>query len=216
MKIQPPNIDESCFDFVITQLIKQRYAIIDNLLPANLLSDLDRHFQSLHHTKFKHAGVGRDERFQTNHTIRNDVIYWPEQNINIIKQYLSWMEALRQRVNREFLLGLFDYECHYAHFPEESFYKRHVDAFKGQSNRRLSTILYLNHDWKKEDGGLLRMYHDSEEQPFIEVLPEYGRMLFFFSEQFPHEVSVAKRSRRSITGWFRLNSSHSKLADPIC
>jgi len=31
--------------------------------------------------------------------------------------YLEWVEQLRLRVNRELFLSLFDYECHYAHYP---------------------------------------------------------------------------------------------------
>ncbi len=196
-----------CFDQIIEQLAAREFAVIENPLPAELMAGLDRHFQSLDSSEFKEAGIGRAGQFQVNERVRSDLIHWLSAGDDpAIRHYFRWMEALRLRVNREFYLGLFRYECHYAHFAQGSFYRRHLDIFKGKSNRRLTAILYLNHNWRPEDGGALKMYRGDEEQPFVEVLPEYGRMVLFFSERFPHEVCVANRSRRSVTGWFHITS----------
>src|SRR5690606_40843214 len=52
--------------------------------------------------------------------------------------------SLRLYVNRHLFLGLYEYECMFAHYPAGAFYKKHLDAFKSGINRRLSTVLYLN------------------------------------------------------------------------
>ncbi len=217
--MQPPCADSLSIERIIEQLRERHYAIIDRSLSAELLSSLDLHFRSLDESKFKPAGVGRASSFQTNNAVRSDVIHWLEQDTEATKLYFAWMEALRLRVNQVFFLGLFDYECHYACFPPGSFYQRHVDAFneagRERSNRRLTTILYLNHDWKTRDGGQLKIYHMDEGTPPVEVVPEYGRMVVFFSELFPHEVCMAHRPRRSVTGWFHINSCNSRVADPV-
>jgi SM-20-related protein len=207
--------DNQHFDHIIDALAEQGYIILDNLIPDPVLQQLSQHFDSIDQADFKHAGVGRSDSFQTNQQIRSDRIHWLNHNDASTQPYFQQMELLRQQVNRHLFLGLFDYECHYAHYPAGSFYQRHVDAFKGQGNRRLTTILYLNKDWQNEDGGQLKMYHDDENVAFAEVKPEYGRMVIFLSEQFPHEVCVSNRSRRSITGWFRINNSNSQTVDPM-
>jgi len=39
-------------------------------------------------------------------------------------------------------------------------------------------------------------------------------LVVFLSEEFPHEVLKAKRSRFSVAGWFRVNTSNAERADP--
>jgi SM-20-related protein len=48
----------------------------------------------------------------------------------------------------------------------------------------------------------------------IKVLPSFGTIVVFLSEEFPHEVLPAKRDRYSIAGWFRLNNSIDNNIDP--
>ncbi|MDH5302287.1 MAG: 2OG-Fe(II) oxygenase [Gammaproteobacteria bacterium] len=207
--------EPTIFEHIVNTLVTQQYAVIDQALPSELLAKLEKHFLSLDNSQFKRAGIGRADQFHTNDDIRTDVIHWLNKDDTATADYFNWMESLRQHVNRELFLGLFDYECHYAHFPQGSYYKRHVDAFKGQGNRRLTTILYLNHDWKKSDGGDLKMYrNENDVEPFAEILPTFGRLVVFLSESFPHEVCTAHRSRRSITGWFRINNSSGRHVDP--
>jgi len=107
-------------------------------------------------------------------------------------------------MNQRLFLGLFDYESHYAHYPSGAFYKRHVDAFKGQSNRVLTTVMYLNPFWQTQDGGQLQIYDINDDNLITSVEPEMGTFVVFLSEQFPHEVLPSKRDRYSIAGWFRI------------
>jgi len=120
-------------------------------------------------------------------------------------------------LNRQLFLGLFDYECHFAHYPPGAFYKRHLDAFKGGGNRTVTVVLYLNQAWDEAWGGELLIYQDEQaEQPFQRVGAHYGRAVIFLSDRFPHEVVAASRDRYSIAGWFRINSSQRAVVDPPC
>jgi len=71
----------------------------------------------------------------------------------------------------------------------------------------LSTVLYLNRDWQPGDGGELLMFDDEDTCLLEAVTPEYGKLIIFLSERFPHEVAIAHRERQSIAGWFRTQGS---------
>jgi SM-20-related protein len=116
------------------------------------------------------------------------------------------MDEFRLAINQRLFLGLFDYESHYAIYPKGAFYKKHLDAFKGKSNRVLSTVFYLNKDWQAHNGGELLIYKPESEEVLETVQPNLGRLVIFLSEQFPHEVLPAQQQRYSIAGWFRVNN----------
>ncbi|MDH5473729.1 MAG: 2OG-Fe(II) oxygenase, partial [Gammaproteobacteria bacterium] len=148
----------------------------------------------------------REQEHQLNQFVRRDRIFWLPEDHPPAQHYLHWAEQLRLRLNRELFLGLFDYECLYAHYQQGGFYKKHLDAFAGSSNRRLTTILYLNPEWSPQDGGELLLYASDGETLLETVIPTFGTMVIFLSDEFPHEVRVANRSRYSLTGWFRINN----------
>jgi SM-20-related protein len=95
-------------------------------------------------------------------------------------------------------LSLAGYEFHYAHYPERTFYKRHVDQFKDRSNRLITFILYLNDGWSPGDGGELMIYKGDQE---IKVEPIMNRCVLFKTEGLEHEVLLSNTSRFSLTGW---------------
>lgn len=210
----PIDGDDDIFARVAQAIREKGYIILDEFLPEDLLNKLFVHFKSIDSQLFKAAGVGRDQDFQINQFLRRDKIYWLDEKHQENKPYFDWIEQLRLRLNRELLLGLFDYECHYAYFPEGAFYKKHLDAFKGTSNRRLTTVLYLNPQWNSSDGGELQLYQPDALEPFTSVLPKFGRMVIFLSEVFPHEVARANKGRHSLTGWFRINGNVGDAFDP--
>ena len=82
-------------------------------------------------------------------------------------------------------------------YPPGSYYKKHLDQFKRDDHRKLSVICYLNENWKKEEGGQLRMYMPDAT---LDFLPLEGRLVCFRSDQIEHEVLPATRERKSITG----------------
>ncbi|MCW8195478.1 2OG-Fe(II) oxygenase [Proteobacteria bacterium 005FR1] len=210
----PSGGDSNIFEHIIEQIHDHGYVVLDGALADNLLNGLFLHFTTLDREAFKQAGIGRQQDFHLNDFTRRDQIHWLSPGAVEVQGYFDWIEQLRLYINRNLFLGLFDYECHYAHYPEGGFYKKHVDAFRGTSNRRLSTILYLNPQWQPGDGGELAMYRERENDPFLRIAPQYGRMVIFLSEVFPHEVLRANRARFSLTGWYRVNGSTAEVLDP--
>ncbi len=188
---------------ILSGLHEQGYAVVDNALSSECLLDIQAYAQTLNENDYKLAGIGRGQA-QTHADIRSDKIHWLTNGEEHLTRYWQAMETLREAINREFYLGLFDYECHLAQYQPGSFYQKHFDAFRGQSNRKLSNILYLNESWSPKLGGELIIYQEQSEQiEALRVLPEAGRMVVFFSECFAHEVLPAKQLRKSLTGWFR-------------
>lgn len=190
------------------------YAIYESVLPEPLLDALWQECHQLPDTEFKKAGIGRQDEFQLNRDIRRDRIHWLNGETEAQATFLAWMDALRLGLNQRLFMGLFDYECHFARYGEGAFYKKHLDAFKSSQDsplprRRLPSVLYLNRDWGRGDGGELLLYPPQDEdllaetQPLEIVAPVYGRLVFFLSDEFPHEVARALRERQSIAGWFR-------------
>ncbi|HET6283198.1 MAG TPA: 2OG-Fe(II) oxygenase [Polyangia bacterium] len=116
--------------------------------------------------------------------------------------YLTAMEDLCISLNRQLYLGLLDYQCHYAIYGAGTHYDKHLDALAGQKNRLLSTVVYLNSEWAVADGGELILYRGEDASAVARILPRPGLMVLFLSEDFPHEVLTANRSRHSIAGWF--------------
>ncbi len=191
------------------------YAIIDHALPIELETALFNHLVNTPAEEMNTAGIGREQQLMRNEFVRRDEIKWIEPESEVEKVWLSHMENLRIMLNRQLLLGLFSYESHFAQYHAGDFYKKHLDAFNGQTNRVLSTVFYLNPNWQAEYGGELVIYDPENHNQEIErVLPEMGRMVIFLSEEFPHEVLPADRLRYSIAGWFRVNNSINNQIDP--
>ncbi len=201
------------FDQIAQGLETNGYIVLPVALPANLTDALYLHMKSLEDEKFKRAGIGRDNQHHVNDFVRTDEICWLTGEHSSAKAYLDWMENLRLGLNRRLFLGLFDYECHFAHYTTGAFYKKHLDAFKGNTNRVVTTVFYLNPNWMVEDGGELVMYSEVDE-PIERVLPHYGKLVVFLSDRFPHEVLPAGRDRYSVAGWFRVNNSIGFTVDP--
>lgn len=196
---------ESLLDSIADALVTQGYCVLDDALPATLVEALLLHFDDLRDHAFKAAGVGRQQDFQLAETIRSDHIHWLSANADATGDFLQWMDSLRIGMNRRLFMGLFDYESHFAYYPVGGFYKKHLDAFKGKSNRVLSTVFYLNPAWQSQYGGELIIYAEDGEQLLERVVPSAGRLVIFLSEKFPHEVLPASCERKSIAGWFRIN-----------
>ena len=207
-----PDITD-VFDDIASGLVDKGYIVLPAALPTDLTDALYLHMKSLHEDKFRRAGIGRENLHHINDFVRTDEICWLTGEHPSARAYLDWMESLRLGLNRRLFLGLFDYEAHFAHYIPGAFYKKHLDAFKGNTNRIVTTVFYLNPDWKVEDGGELVMYSDQDEM-LEKMLPQYGKLVVFLSDRFPHEVLPANRDRYSIAGWFRVNNSLGFTVDP--
>ncbi|WP_025534541.1 2OG-Fe(II) oxygenase [Vibrio parahaemolyticus] len=162
---------------------------------------------------WKKARIGRNDDVTRIESIRSDKIQWLKPAMGQpIANYLSKMEEIRQEVNRHFFLGLFEYEAHFAKYEKGDFYQKHLDCFKGNENRRLTTVFYMNESWSEEDAGELVVY-DLNDKEIATIPPRGGSLLVFLSEQFPHEVLPTNAQRFSIAGWFRINGVRDNLLD---
>ena len=206
--------NDDIYEKIATAIADQGYIVLPSALPDELVTSLFVHFQSLDRDEFRNAGIGRECDHQLNPFVRNDEICWIDGSHDTTRAYLAWIENLRLALNRRLFLGLFDYECEYAYYPEGAFYKKHKDAFHGNTNRILSLVLYLNPNWMPGDGGELQLYDREGETVIENITPMFGKLVIFLSEDFPHEVCRTNKPRRSITGWFRINNSNTISADP--
>ena len=184
-------------------------------LDAQLLAALqDELAELLDADRLHRAGIGRELDYQLATSIRRDSIVWLNRQRPVQARFLDVMEALRLRLNQSLFLGLFEFEGHFAHYPEGGFYKRHYDSFRGAANRLVSVVVYLNEDWRPGDGGELAIYHQNDPEPQALIEPRGGTLVVFLSEEVPHEVLPTQRPRSSIAGWFRLNASIGNQIDP--
>ncbi len=151
---------------------------------------------------FRPAGVGRGRARQIVREIRGDSVLWlasddPEP---AAQRWLARMEALRATLNRELYLGAATFESHLAIYPPGAGYRPHLDRLAGATRRQVSCVLYLNADWRAEDGGELRLYPEAVAP--VDVVPRAGTLVAFRSASVRHEVRPALRPRLSVTGWF--------------
>ena len=193
-------------------LYQQGYVIRPNALNPTLAPTLYDYIQTLSPAHFVRAGVGRGQNLSHNRFVRTDRICWITGEDPVPASWLAFCERLRRYLNRHLMLGLFSFESHFAHYSPGDFYRRHLDAFKGESNRVVSLVSYLNPDWQPEDGGELVLWRPDDTT--VRVTPQLGTLALFMSEEFPHEVRPAQRDRYSIAGWFRLNTSTALRPDP--
>ena len=148
------------------------------------------------------AGIGNNEVKDPTQKMRSDKIYWMDKShTNIFEQeFLQRVEDFVGYLNRTCYTGINGYEFHYAVYEAGSFYKRHKDQFKNDSNRKFSLISYLNNNWTDDDGGQLVVYQNDTIQ---KIQPQSQTTVFFKSDAMEHEVIRANRSRMSITGWLK-------------
>lgn len=198
-------LPEEHFEHYVSQIIdglaEKGYAVVDNFIGKNELEPLlnNKHYWE-EHEAFKKAGIGSQNQFQLNRQVRGDYIKWieEEKHQTPATAFLTNMRQLMERLNQSCFLGLKDLESHFAIYPVGTAYQRHSDCFKQNTHRVISFVLYLNEDWKAENGGQLMIY--PEGQQAVEVMPLAGRLVCFRSE-IEHEVLTAHRERASITGW---------------
>ena len=208
------DISDQLFARIAEDISSKGYSINPSALPIELGNSLLQHVNTMNRDKFDPAGIGREQQLMLNEFVRSDEICWITGESKAGKEWLQWANQLQVYLNRSLFLGLFSFESHFAHYARGDFYKRHVDAFKGEANRILTIVVYLNPDWGVDDGGELVLYIDEHDMTGIKVTPLMGTVAVFLSEDFPHEVLAANRDRYSIAGWYRVNTSTAERVDP--
>ena len=206
--------DDDLFGRIAADIRRRGFSIQPGALPPALAQQLFDHVQQMSPQQFVRAGIGRQQDYMCNAFVRTDEICWINGESEAGASWLAWAAGLQQYINRRLFLGLFSFESHFAHYASGDYYKRHTDAFRGEANRILSLVVYLNPGWSGDSGGELVLYRDECDREGIRVQPAMATVVVFLSEEFPHEVLAATRDRYSIAGWFRLNTSQAHRVDP--
>lgn len=206
--------DETLFKLIAKDIELKGYSIQCGALPEKISTQLRQHQQQLTCIKYIEAGIGRGEDYLKNEFVRTDEICWINGESAAGVLWLEWTSKLKNYLNKELFLGLFSFESHFAHYAPGDYYKRHVDAFNGETNRILSIVTYLNLGWTSSDNGELVLYMDNYDKKGIKITPSFGTIVVFLSQEFPHEVLPATRDRYSVAGWYRINGSTEHKIDP--
>jgi Rps23 Pro-64 3,4-dihydroxylase Tpa1-like proline 4-hydroxylase len=191
------------FDLLIDSYLNNNIGVDTGFLNHELCKGLQQNiFRLQADGLMTAAGIGNNEVKDANQKMRGDKIYWMDKSHDNIyeQEFLQKIDDFVDHLNRTCYTGINSCEFHYAVYEEGSFYKRHKDQFKNDSDRKFSLINYLNNDWLEEDGGQLLVYQNEEVQ---KVLPHAQTAVFFKSDEMEHEVTMANRSRMSITGWLK-------------
>lgn len=199
------------FDSLVPGLEQHGFVVQPGGLPPDVALALTGYAATIRSDDYHAAAVGRGSDQQHNHFFRRDRIHWMDEGDPALAPWRAWTGSLRMHLNRELFLGLFSFESHLAHYRPGDFYRVHVDAFRGEANRVVSLVCYLNEDWKDGDGGELVLHAAFGA---VTVPPIHRTLVLFLSEEVPHEVKPARRDRHSVAGWFRLNNSSPDRVDP--
>jgi len=193
------------FDLLIDSYLDHNVGIDTAFLNRQLCDGLQQNILQLQKDDLmKAAGIGNDAIKDAAQKMRGDQIYWMDKSHDNVyeQEFLHQVDDLVEYLNRTCYAGINDYEFHYAVYEEGSFYKRHKDQFRNDSNRKYSLINYLNDDWLETDGGQLVVYQNDTAQ---QISPNACTAVFFKSDEMEHEVIKANRSRMSVTGWLKKN-----------
>ncbi|MBL6692242.1 MAG: 2OG-Fe(II) oxygenase [Pseudomonadales bacterium] len=200
------------FEKFATDLSEQDFSICPGALPPTVFEALSRKRESLTDADYSDASIGRRFKEQRNRFVRTNRVHWLLEEDDAISSWRHWSFKLRRYLNRHLYLGLESFESHIALYEPGDFYKLHIDAFRGERNRIISLVTYLNDSWQPGQGGELVLYPENGEP--VRVIPEAGTVVLFLSEVVPHEVMLTNRVRHSVSGWFRVRSTSSLLDLP--
>ena len=194
---------EKIFNTLINSFIENKVGIVENFLSESLSLNLKENLKTLYQeSQLQSAGTGKNTKVEYNKLFRSDLIYWLDRTHNNIHEngFLDLMDDFVTYLNTTCYTGITSYEFHYTLYEKGSFYKKHLDQFRNNDSRKYSMIMYLNSEWKEEDGGELCIHHGDK---FQNISPVNGRTVLFKSNELEHEVLITNKPRMSITGWLK-------------
>ncbi len=202
MKPTEKEIAEDQWTAWLDKLAEREYLVVDDFISEELFETILSYFDRLQQEEeFSKAGIGARQERQVQGAIRGDRIYWLNRDKDEeLAPFFKLADELVDRLKRYFFMSISDYEFHLAHYPPGAHYERHIDRFKGSSNRLFSVLVYLNERWKPEDGGELVIYREGGEKN-VTIAPLARRLVLFRSETVEHEVLKTQAGRKSLTGW---------------
>lgn len=199
-----PLPDPVTLDALVAGIHTQGFAVVTTAFSADLVRRLHaEQIQLFDAGLARPAAIGRGPTRQFTPAIRGDEILWldPAALTPPQSEYWQIIAAIRARLNREFFLGLNDFEAHFARYPASSHYARHRDTFRDDDKRCVSCTLYLNPDWPAANGGCLRLYPPAARP--VDVSPQAGTLVMFLARDLEHEVLPTRGVRHSLTGWLK-------------
>jgi SM-20-related protein len=197
-------LEHLIFKSIAEQILSKSVAVVDDVLDHSILDELSSEALSEYRDgEFTEASIGKGVAKQRVSEVRGDKVFWlSKENTSLaLAAYWGFVDGLRTYLSEFFRVHLERTELHFAVYPIGAFYTPHLDQFRDHGNRVFSLVLYLNKDWKKGDGGELRVHND--DASYNDIEPLHGRLVCFRSDQVLHEVLEAKKTRISLTGWIR-------------
>lgn len=194
---------KTIFNTIIDSYVDTKVGIAENFLSEELAKNLKANLLALYaDNKLLQAGTGNKSELSHNKNNRSDVIYWLDRKHNnaFENDFFDLMDSFVLYLNETCYTGITSYEFHYTLYEKGSFYTKHLDQFRNNDSRQFSMIMYLNLDWKTEDGGELSIHHADSSQ---NISPTNGKSVFFKSNELLHEVLCTNVPRLSITGWLK-------------
>lgn len=183
------------------------WSVSSDLFPRSLCEELYEEARIVEQKGFfRAARIGQGHAKQHENSIRGDQIAWIEDTSPkpVLQTFLARLDEVRRVLNQRFFLSLNSCEAHFASYEQGSYYQKHVDQLEGRNHRIISMVLFLNTDWKDDDGGELVIYDPSYPLDVATVvLPRIGTLAIFRSGDVPHEVRAPQRTRYSIASWLR-------------
>ena len=201
-------VENPLYEQIITDIRKQKYSIIENFFSTDDVAVLRQSILTKYEEDtFKKAAIGNRVNETIVKSIRGDVILWIDETKADTAEILFFnrINDLVGYLNKTCFLGILHKEFHYAIYPKNTYYKRHIDTFQNDDRRKLSFVCYLNEDgWLPENGGELVLYLDENGREVEKVIyPFPGRVVIFESQIIEHEVRPVIVDRLSITGWLK-------------
>lgn len=191
------------FEELVNSYMNNQIGLCEHFLSKELATLLQQDLQDLDRdNRMFAAGIGNNDIKDAKQKTRGDRIFWLDKKNNSIneKAFMEQVEDFIDYLNKTCYTGINAYEFHYALYDTGSYYHRHKDQFKNNTDRKYSLINYLNDDWLETDGGELLVYQGEKTDT---ILPTIQKAVFFESNQLEHEVAISNRPRMSITGWLK-------------
>jgi len=201
-------VENPLYEQIISDISNQQFSVVEHFFSDEEVAILRQSLiEKYEEDAFKKAAIGNRLNETIVKSIRGDVILWMDETKadTSEKLFFNKINDLVYYLNKTCFLGILQKEFHYAIYPKNTYYKRHIDTFQNDDRRKLSIVCYLNEaGWLPENGGELVLYLNENGQEMEKIIyPFPGRMVIFESQIIEHEVKPVKTRRLSITGWLK-------------
>lgn len=201
-------VENPLYEQIISDIGKQQFSIVESFFTDEEVAVLRQSIQEKQEEdSFKKAAIGNRLNETIVKSIRGDIILWiDEAKADAAeKLFFNKINDLVGYLNKTCFLGILHKEFHYAIYPKDTYYKRHIDTFQNDDRRKLSFVCYLNKEgWLPENGGELVLYLNKNGTEVGKIIyPFPGRVVIFESQIIEHEVKPVNTERLSITGWLK-------------